>query len=115
MIRGLVPLIGVERPGGPRAVQLTAAGELLLGHAEAIVARLDSARADLRALAEGESGALRVGCYQSVGSRLRPRVVREFRTAWPQVRIELTEAETTSSSWTSSRVASSISPSSSCR
>lgn len=95
-VRRLERLVGqqlVERPGGPRAVQLTAAGELLLGHAEAIVARLDSARADLRALAEGESGALRVGCYQSVGSRLLPRVVREFRTTWPRVRIELTEAE----------------------
>ena len=30
----------VERPGGPRPVALTEAGELLLGHAGAIVARL---------------------------------------------------------------------------
>ena len=35
----------VERPGGPRAVSLTDAGEVLLRHAEAIVARLDAARA----------------------------------------------------------------------
>jgi DNA-binding transcriptional LysR family regulator len=83
----------VDRPGGLRAVRLTPAGELLLGHAEAIVARLDSARADLRALAEGEFGTLRVGCYQSVGVRLLPRVVREFQTTWPRVRVVLTEAE----------------------
>src|SRR5262245_65822551 len=34
----------LERPGGPRAVSLTDAGELLLRHAEATVARLDAAR-----------------------------------------------------------------------
>jgi integrase len=74
-------------------VRLTPAGELLLGHAEAIIARLEAARADLLALAEGESGTLRVGCYQSAGVRLLPRVVREFQAAWPRVRVELTEAE----------------------
>lgn len=83
----------LDRPGGLRAVRLTPAGELLLGHAEAIAARLDSARADLLALAEGESGTLRVGCYQSVGVRLLPRVVREFQATWPRVRVALTEAE----------------------
>jgi DNA-binding transcriptional LysR family regulator len=83
----------LERPGGQRPVALTAAGRVLLGHAEAIVARLDSARADLRALAEGESGLLRIGCYQSVGARLLPRILREFQASWPQVRVELTEAE----------------------
>ncbi len=95
-IRRLEHVVGhalVDRPGGPRAVSLTPAGRLLLGHADAIVARLDSARADLRALAEGESGVLRIGCYQSVGARLLPRVVREFRAAWPSVGLELTEAE----------------------
>ena len=51
----------VERPGGPRAVSLTEAGELLLRHAEAIVARLDAARADMAALRAGETGTLRVG------------------------------------------------------
>jgi DNA-binding transcriptional LysR family regulator len=83
----------VDRPGGLRAVRLTPAGELLLGHAEAIIARLDTARADLQALAAGEAGTLRVGCYQSVGVRLVPRVVREFQAAWPRVRVELTETE----------------------
>jgi DNA-binding transcriptional LysR family regulator len=83
----------VERPGGSRSVSLTAAGRILLGHADAIVARLASARADLDALADGEAGVLRVGCYQSVGVRILPRVLREFRAAWPRVDVELTEAE----------------------
>ena len=63
----------IERPGGPRAVSLTEAGELLLRHAEAIVHRLDAARADIAALRAGETGSLRVGTYQSVGRPHRPR------------------------------------------
>jgi molybdate transport repressor ModE-like protein len=82
----------VERPGGPRAVSLTEAGRLLLRHAEAIVARLDAARADLDALAEGAVGTLRVGTYQSVGKRVLPSLLRRFRDAWPDVEIRLTES-----------------------
>src|SRR2546423_7882673 len=48
----------VERPGGPRAVSLTDAGRLLLRHADAIVARLAAAQADMRALQAGEAGSL---------------------------------------------------------
>src|SRR6058998_2713149 len=53
----------IDRPGGPRPVSLTEAGELLLRHADAIAARLQAAQADLAALAEGEGGVLRVGIY----------------------------------------------------
>src|SRR3989337_2059534 len=48
-------------PGGPRTVFLTALGELVLRHAEAIVARLQAARADADAMLEGDLGTLRVG------------------------------------------------------
>src|SRR5215210_1541087 len=46
----------IERPGGPRPVSLTEAGELLLRHAQAIVSRLEAAQADFAALAAGEAG-----------------------------------------------------------
>ena len=46
----------VDRPGGPRRVDLTVAGQLLLRHADAIVAQLDAAQADMAALAEGAAG-----------------------------------------------------------
>src|SRR5438105_9487671 len=82
----------VERPGGPRPVSLTEAGELLLRHAEAIVARLAAAQADLGALAEGEGGVLRVGIYQSVGQRILPELMRRYAAAWPRVEIALTES-----------------------
>src|SRR2546421_4796752 len=75
----------VDRPGGPRPVDLTDAGRLLLRHADAIVAQLDAARADMAALAEGAAGPLRVGIYQSVGARILPGLVRRFREEWPRV------------------------------
>jgi DNA-binding transcriptional LysR family regulator len=80
-----------DRPGGPRRVEPTEAGLLLLGHADAIVARLDAARADMAALAEGSAGTLRVGIYQSVGARLLPALVRRFREQWPLVGVRVRE------------------------
>jgi molybdate transport repressor ModE-like protein len=94
-IQTLERLVGerlLERPGGPRAVSLTEAGRMLLRHAEAIVARLHAAQADMAALASGEGGRLRVGTFQSVGARVLPAVMRRFTAAWPHVRVELTES-----------------------
>ena len=94
-IQTLERLVGerlLERPGGPRAVSLTEAGRLLLRHAEAIVARLHAAQADMAALASGEGGRLRVGTFQSVGARVLPAVMRRFTAAWPHVTVELTES-----------------------
>jgi DNA-binding transcriptional LysR family regulator len=80
-----------DRPGGPRRVEPTEAGLLLLRHADAIVARLDAARADMAALAEGAGGTLRVGVFQSVGANLLPALVRRFRTEWPRVGVRVRE------------------------
>jgi len=82
----------LERPGGPRAVTPTEAGRLLLRHAEAIVARLRAAEADMEALRHGQSGALRVGTFQSVGARVLPELLRRFVAERPQVGIELRES-----------------------
>ncbi len=84
----------VERPGGPRAVSMTEAGTLLLRHAEAIVNRLDAARADMAALRAGETGTLRVGTYQSIGTRVLPEVMRRFRAEWPKIELGLSEPST---------------------
>ena len=80
-----------DRPGGPRPVEPTEAGLLLLRHADAIVAQLDAARADMAALVEGEAGTLRVGIYQSVGARLLPALVRRFRAQLPRVGVRVRE------------------------
>jgi DNA-binding transcriptional LysR family regulator len=94
-IAALERIVGVkllDRPGGPRKVSLTEAGRLLLRHADAVMARLQAAHADLLSLAEGQSGPLRVGTYQSVGTRILPTVLRRFSAEWPQIQVELTEA-----------------------
>jgi molybdate transport repressor ModE-like protein len=82
----------IERPGGPRPVSLTEAGELLLRHADAIAARLQAAQADLAALDAGDAGPLRIGTSQSVGARVLPALLREFVDECPQVEITLRES-----------------------
>ena len=82
----------VERPGGPRKVSLTEAGELLLRHAQAIVSRLSAAEADLDALSNGQAGSIRVGIYQSVGEHILPRLMQRFIESWPRVDVRLEEA-----------------------
>jgi DNA-binding transcriptional LysR family regulator len=81
-----------ERPGGRRPVRLTAAGEMLLSHARAVLARISSAAADLRALAIGEQGELRVGTLPSIGNKLLPRLLGTFRAEWPGIDIVLRES-----------------------
>jgi DNA-binding transcriptional LysR family regulator len=74
-IAALEALVGqrvVERARGQRNVALTQAGALLARHADAIVARLRAAQADYAAFSEGAAGVLRIGVYQSVGTRILP-------------------------------------------
>src|SRR5260221_14523786 len=54
----------VDRPGGPRPVDLTDAGRPLPRHADAIGAQLDAAPADLAAFREGGARPLREGVSQ---------------------------------------------------
>lgn len=96
-IAALERIIGerlIERPAGTRTASLTQAGEILLRHAEAIVARLEAARADIAALRAGEAGKLRIGTYESVGARLLPAVIGRFIRDWPAVVIGLSEPPT---------------------
>jgi molybdate transport repressor ModE-like protein len=82
----------IDRPGGPRPVSLTEAGEMLLRHADAIAARMQAAQADLAALDAGDAGPLHIGTYQSVGARILPTLLREFAAAWPKVEVSLRES-----------------------
>ncbi len=83
----------VERPGGPRPISLTEAGELMLRHADSIVDRLRAAQADLNALRAGDIGTLRVGTFQSVGARVLPEIMRRFGAQWPDVEVMLDELD----------------------
>lgn len=83
----------VERSRGRRSVALTESGQLLLGHARAIIARLRAAEADLQAYAAGERGALRVGVYQSVANKVVPAVMTAFKARWPGIDVQLIESD----------------------
>jgi DNA-binding transcriptional LysR family regulator len=89
----IVGLRLIERPGGPRPISLTEAGRILLRHADAIEARLQAAKADMKALEAGEAGRLRIGTFQSVGTRVLPTLLRRFSDTHPQVEVLLRESQ----------------------
>jgi DNA-binding transcriptional LysR family regulator len=94
-VMGLEAALGVrlfDRGRGRRTVELTEAGHLLLRHVESITDRLQAARADLLAYAAGETGRLRIGVYQSIGTRILPAIIGRFGDSWPGVDVELMEA-----------------------
>ena len=80
-----------DRPGGPRRVRLTRAGELLDHHATSILAGVAAAGADLAAFAQGDAGRVAIGTFQSIQVQALPRIVGRLRAESPGLRIELTE------------------------
>ena len=76
-----------------RGVRLTEAGAVLVEHADAIVARLESAEDDLAAIAGLRGGRLRLVCFQSAGATVVPRAVASFHERHPQVELSMREAE----------------------
>src|SRR5262249_41878328 len=89
----IVGLRLIERPGGPRPISLTEAGQILLRHAEAIQARLLAAKADMSALEAGDAGLLRGGTFQSVGTKSIPTLLRRFGDTHPGVEVVLRESQ----------------------
>jgi DNA-binding transcriptional LysR family regulator len=82
----------VERSRGPSRVRLTPAGELLLAHAESILARLQAAQADVGGFLERGQAELRVGITQSVGVRILPTLMQRYSERWPEVQLRPREA-----------------------
>jgi DNA-binding transcriptional LysR family regulator len=74
-------------------VRLTEAGRVLVGHAEAILARIECAEEDLAALAGLRGGRLRLMSFQSGGATLAPRAVAAFHERHPGVELSMLEAE----------------------
>lgn len=82
----------VDRPGGPRRVSLTDAGQVLLRHAERIVAGMEAAWADLEALSSGGARTVRVGTYQSVGAKILPELMCRLVAQRPGMEVVPTES-----------------------
>jgi DNA-binding transcriptional LysR family regulator len=78
---------------GPRSVRLTDAGRALVAHTEAILARLASAEAEIRSIAEQRAGTLRVASFPTAAAALLPAALTRFAAGYPQVAVTLVEAD----------------------
>jgi DNA-binding transcriptional LysR family regulator len=81
----------VER--NARGVRLTDAGRSLVEHADAILARLADAEAELEAIAGLRGGRLRLASFPSAGATIMPEAIARFRDRHPAVELTLEPAE----------------------
>ncbi len=75
-----------------RSVALTAAGRALLPEAQRLLMQAESLPALVQRAAAGESGQLRLAFVSSADYSVLPVALREFRSAYPAVQIDLREA-----------------------
>ena len=78
---------------GARGVRLTEAGEILVRHADVILARLDDAQAELDALSGLRGGRVRLVSFPTAGASIMPRAIAEFRARHPAIDLSLQVAE----------------------
>ena len=76
-----------------RGVRLTDAGEAVVRHTEAIMARLAEAEAELEAIAGLRGGRLRMAAFESAGATLMPLAIAAFRQEHPAVELSMTMSE----------------------
>jgi DNA-binding transcriptional LysR family regulator len=77
----------------PRGIRLTNAGQVLVEHADGILARLDAAETELSAIAGLRAGRLRMASFPTAGATLMPLAIATFRDAYPDVELTLAEGE----------------------
>jgi len=80
-----------ERAG--RGVSLTPAAQILVGHTDTLLARLDAAEADLAALRDQIAGRVALAAFPSAAASLVPAAWAALADSAPQVRLDLTEME----------------------
>src|SRR3954462_8985930 len=78
----------------PRGIRLTDPGRVLLDHAEAILDRMATARAQVEAVSRLAGGRLRIGSFQTANATIVPRALAAFSRAHPDVELSLVEAVT---------------------
>jgi DNA-binding transcriptional LysR family regulator len=84
-----VALIERHRSG----VRPTVAGAALAGHANGILARMETAEAEIEAIVAGRGGRLRTASFPTAGATLMPQAIASFRAAHPGVEVTLAEGE----------------------
>lgn len=79
-----------------RRVELTPAGRILMERTEPTLRALGGIQREIRALAEGQIGHVRVAFTGLAMATVLPRILREFHKRHPGIRIELNESPTAS-------------------
>jgi DNA-binding transcriptional LysR family regulator len=74
-------------------VRLTDPGAALVSHADAVMTRLEEAERELSDLAGLRSGRVRMVGFPTAGATLMVRAVGAFRRRFPDIELQLTEAE----------------------
>jgi len=78
---------------GTRGVRLTEAGRVLLPHAERTLGGLLHARADLAAVARGETGRLLLGSFPTATASFFAETLATFRARFPAVGLDVIDNE----------------------
>lgn len=73
----------------PRKILLTPAGEALLPKAKHIMSELLEIKTELANLSGDISGTLRIGTSHHIGLHHLPHILRQFHTAYPQVKLAM--------------------------
>lgn len=84
-----VPLL---EPVG-RRVRLTPQAEILVGHTEALLERLEQAEADIAASVADLTGTLRIASFQTAALALVPGALTLMRETHPRLRVHVTQME----------------------
>lgn len=84
-----VPLL---EPVG-RRVRLTEQAEILVGHTEAVLERLERAEAEVTASLTDLTCTLRIASFQTAALTLVPAALTLLRTSHPRLRVHLTQTE----------------------
>jgi DNA-binding transcriptional LysR family regulator len=76
-----------------RGVRMTDAGRALVQHADAILARLADAEAELEAISGLRGGRVRLASFPTAGATIAPRAIAAFRDRHPGIEVTLAPAE----------------------
>jgi DNA-binding transcriptional LysR family regulator len=76
-----------------RPVRVTPSGEVVLGHADALLAQATAIETDLAALTRGDGGRLRLAGFYTAWSTFLPAAVADFAGAHPGVDLELEQLD----------------------
>ncbi len=77
-----------------RGVELTPAGRVLVERTEPLLRAAAAIPAEIRAVAEGQIGQIRVAFTGLAMATVLPGILREFHRRHPRIRLELTESPT---------------------